>query len=57
MQRCLLQCISPQVTPMMRNSSEIFYARGGRMSFHTTKTLNRHKREYFAATHSALRAQ
>ena len=23
---------------MMRNSSEIFYARGGRLSFHTAKT-------------------
>jgi hypothetical protein len=35
-------CVQYDLTLMMRNLSEMFYARGGRWSFYTTKTLTGH---------------
>src|SRR5262245_21281254 len=35
-------CFAPGLTLTTRNSSEIFYARGGRLSFYTAKTQRRH---------------
>jgi hypothetical protein len=35
-------CAQHGLTLMMRNSSEIFYARGGHLSFHTASTLSGH---------------
>src|SRR5262245_60472740 len=47
--------VQHDLTLRMRTSSEVFYARSGRPSFHTTKTRSRRKQEYFAAMHSDAR--
>ena len=36
------RCAQHDLTLMMRNPFEIFYARDGRLSFHMTTTLSRH---------------
>src|SRR5215831_17002345 len=45
-------CTQQDLTLATRNSSEIFYARGRCLSFHTAKTQSGHERAAFAAMHA-----